>query len=157
MAKDAIRPDPNETRWLTEFYVTTPDPSDFIGGSQWTGYYIAIRAAHSILKDQSLTSLPATQQAAARGFVHMIEAEDYTRLIEYRDLNGIVIQGDNPTTVDPIRTKASVLAYISALLDTAGTDLAAAGNISVPFRFRAVSSTTVTTRRSRTSSSGTTR
>ncbi len=133
MARDAIRPDNNETRWVTEFYETQPDASDFIGGALWAGYYTAIRAAHSILKDQSLTSLPAAQQAAARGYVRTVEALCYIQLIEYRDNNGIAIQADDPTVVTPIRTKQAALTYMSALLDTAAADLSAAGTISVPF------------------------
>lgn len=134
MARDAIRPDNNEARWVNEFYETQPDPSDFIGGTIWTGYYAAIRAAHSLLKDPSLTTLPTAQQAAARGYVHTIEALCYIQLIEYRDNNGIGIQADDPTVVTPIRTKQAALTYMSALLDTAATDLAAAGSINVPFR-----------------------
>lgn len=125
MARDAIRLDPNETRWMTEFYEAPPDPSDFIGGSQWTGYYTAIRAVQNILKDKSLTSLPADQQAAARGYVRTIEALEYIRLIEYRDVNGIVIQDADPTKVTPVRTKATAMAYTSALLDSALADLQA--------------------------------
>ena len=133
MARDAIRPDPNETRWVAEFYESPPDPSDFIGASQWAEQYSVIRAAHSILKDQALLGLAAPEQAAARGFVRIIEAIAYLRLIEYRDNLGIAIQGDDPAAVDPIRTKQAVLAYTSALLDTALTDLATAGGITVPF------------------------
>lgn len=133
MARDAIRPDPNETRWVTEFYESPPDPSDFIGASQWGENYAVIRAAHSILKDQALLGLAAPQQAAARGFVRIIEAIAYLRLVEYRDTQGLPIQGDDPATVDPIRTKQVVLAYTSALLDTALTDLSAAGSTTVPF------------------------
>jgi hypothetical protein len=134
MARDVIRLDPNETRWMTEFYEAPPDPSDFIGGAQWTGYYTAIRAVQNVLADKSLTSLPAAQQAAARGYVRTIEALEYIRLIEYRDINGIVIQGADPTKVTPVRTKASAMAYTSALLDSALTDLQAGASAgTVPF------------------------
>lgn len=134
MARDAIRLDPNETRYMTEFYEAPPDPSDFIGGAQWTGYYTAIRAVQNILLDKSLTSLPAAQQAAARGYFRTIEALEYIRLIEYRDVNGIVIQGADPTKITPVRTKASAMAYISALLDSANADLQAGSSAgSVPF------------------------
>lgn len=134
MARDVIRLDPNETRWMTEFYESPPDPSDFIGGAQWTGYYTAIRAVQNILTDKSVTSLPAAQQAATRGYVRTIEALEYIRLIEYHDVNGIVIQGADPTKVTPVRTKASAMAYVSALLDSALTDLqAGTGASTVPF------------------------
>lgn len=132
MARDAIVPTPNESRFVTEFYETPPDPSDFIGGSQWTNYYIGIRAAHLLLKDAALTSLGAADQAAARGFVRTIVALEYLRLIEYRDQNGAVIQGPDATKQDPIKTKQAVLAYTSALLDSALTDLST-GSSTMPF------------------------
>lgn len=131
-ARDVIRPDQNEPRWDTEFYETVPDPSGF-GSAQWATNYVAIRAAHALLADNSLTSLAATDQTAARGFIRTLEAREYLAVIEYHDKNGAVIQGDDPKKLDPIRTKAAVLTYVSALLDSASTDFAAAGNGSVPF------------------------
>ncbi len=136
MARDAIVPTANEPRYTKSFYESPPDPSDFIGGSQWTGYYTTIRAAHNLLKDPAFTGLSAGDQAATSGFLRTLIAADYIKLLEYRDVNGIVIQGDDPGTLDPIRTKQSALAYISALLDSAQADLSAAssaGVTSVPF------------------------
>ncbi|HEY0776633.1 MAG TPA: hypothetical protein VGD56_01585 [Gemmatirosa sp.] len=131
-ARDVIRPDPNEPRWLTEFYETPPDPSGF-GGAVWDPYYVALRAAHALIANPSLTSLAPASQAAARGFIRTLEAREYLNVIEYHDLNGAVIQGDNPSTLYPIRTKQAVLTYIAALLDSANADFTAAGNIAVPF------------------------
>lgn len=133
MARDAIYPDPSDTRRLTEFYETQPDPSDFIGVAQWAGYYSALRAAHTILADPSVARLSAADQAATRGYVHVVEAMSYLHLIEYRDELGASIQTDDPTAVPPIRTKQAVLTYTSALLDSAATELAAAGNGELPF------------------------
>ena len=133
MARDAIVPTINESRFVTEFYVTPPDPSDFIGGSLWTGYYQMLRASQILLKDGSFTRLSAADQHATSGFVRTLDALSYIRLIEYRDQNGIVIQGPDATKLDPIRTKASVLAYTSALLDSALADLTAASP-SLPFK-----------------------
>lgn len=132
MARDAIVPTINESRFVTEFYVTPPDPSDFIGGSQWTGYYQVIRASQRLLKDPSFTKLSTADQAVTRGFVRTLDALSYTRLVEYRDQNGAVIQGADSSKLDPIRTKQSVLTYTSALLDSALTDLTA-GSASLPF------------------------
>ncbi|GJG87820.1 hypothetical protein tb265_30010 [Gemmatimonadetes bacterium T265] len=131
-ARDVIRPDPNEPRWLTEFYETPPDPSGF-GGVQWDPYYVALRAAHSLLADPSLTSLAPASRAAASGFIRTLEAREYLNVVEYHDVNGAVIQGDNPSTLYPIRTKQAVLTYVSALLDSANADFTAAGDIAVPF------------------------
>lgn len=132
MARDAIVPNQNEQRTLTEFYVTSPDPSDFIGRAQWDGYYTLLRATKNLLADKSFTSLSTADQAATRGFLNTIGGLSYIRLIEYRDQHGAVIQGSDPSTMDPIRQKQSVLKYASALLDSAYTDLQAA-SASVPF------------------------
>lgn len=136
MARNVVVPNGNDTRILSEYYETVPDPSDFVGGVQWANYYITIRAAHNLLHDASLTSLGAGPKAAASGFLRTLIALEYIRVIEYHDQNGVVIQGDDPTKVDPIRTKQSGLAYTSALLDSALTDLnaaASAGTTSLPF------------------------
>jgi hypothetical protein len=55
-----------------------------------------------------------------------MKALQYLRLIEMRDTVGVpIVLGQG--ALDPIRCKPAVLAYISALLDSAATDLAAAG------------------------------
>jgi hypothetical protein len=132
MARDAIQPNGNEQRTLTEFYVTPPDPSDFIGRSQWDGYYTMLRASKNLLNDASFKALSSGDQAATRGFVNTLGGLAYIRLIEYRDQRGAVVQGPDGTVMDPIRQKQSVLKYASALLDSAYTDLQAA-SASVPF------------------------
>jgi starch-binding outer membrane protein, SusD/RagB family len=136
MARDVIVPTGNETRNLTEYYEVKPDPSDFIGGSQWPNYYITIRAAHNLMADAAVTGLGAGDKAATTGFLRTLIALEYIRIIEYRDQNGVVIQGADPSVVDPIRTKQSGLTYVSALLDSALTDLNAAttaGTTALPF------------------------
>ena len=132
MARDAIDPNINESRFVTEFYVTTPDPSDFIGGSQWTGYYQLLRASQRIQNDPSFKALSASDQAVSRGFFRTLSALSYIRLTELRDQNGAVVQGPDSSKLDPIRTKAAVLTYTSALLDSALADLNA-GSPSLPF------------------------
>lgn len=134
MARDAIVPSANEPRNVTEFYETQPDPSGF-GAGQWNDYYAMIRGAHNLLKDPSLTTLSSGERAAASGFIRTLIALEYIRLLEYRDQNGIVIAGD-AKKLDPIKTKQSALAYTSALLDSALSDLssaASAGTSEVPF------------------------
>jgi hypothetical protein len=53
-------------------------------------------------------------------------------LIQLRDSLGIPIQVSAGSALDPIKTKTSALAYISALLDSANTSLSAA-SATVPF------------------------
>lgn len=134
MARDVIRPDAAEARYETDIYDTGIDPSDFLGESEWRNNYTAIRGVHSLLHDAALTSLPAAQRAAASGFVRTVEALGYLRIAELRDVNGVAIQMDDPAVVGPIKTKQSALAYVSALLDSALTDLQAGASAgTVPF------------------------
>jgi starch-binding outer membrane protein, SusD/RagB family len=132
MARDAIVPTVNESRFVSEFYQLQPDPSDFIGGSQWNGYYTLLRAAQDLFKAGSYTSLSAGDQAATAGLVRNLQGQSYIRLIEYRNQNGVAIQGPDSSKVDPIKEKQSVLAYASALLDSGYASLQTA-SASVPF------------------------
>ena len=131
-ARNSIRIDPNEPRYINELIAVPIDPSDFIGNSGWTGFYAAIRAANQLITSPSLNGLSAGDKAATIGFVQLMKALDYVRLIQLRDSLGIAIQISQGAALDPIRTKGAVLAYISALLDSANTSLAA-GSATMPF------------------------
>lgn len=131
-ARNSVRIDPNEPRFINELIAVPIDPSDFIGSSGWTGYYSEIRAANQLIVSPSLGSMSAGDKAATIGFVQTMKALDYIRLIQLRDSLGIPIQISEGATLDPMRTKGAVLAYISALLDSANTSLASA-SASVPF------------------------
>jgi hypothetical protein len=133
-ARNSVRLDPNEPRYMSELIAVRIDPTDFIGGSAWTGYYAEIRAANQLITSPALTALSAGDQAAALGFVQTIKALQYIRLVQLHDSLGAVIQGPNPAVTDPFRTKAAVLTYVSALLDSANASLTGAGvSASVPF------------------------
>jgi hypothetical protein len=132
ISRDAIVINSNEARTLTEFYKLQPDRSDFIGRAGWDGQYAQLRATKLLLADPAFAALSTADQAATRGFVNTLAADQYIRVIELRDENGAVIQGDSSSVRDPIRKKASVLAYTSALLDSAYTDLKVA-SAEVPF------------------------
>ncbi len=131
-ARNSLRVDSNEPRFINELIAVPIDPSDFIGGSGWSGYYTEIRAANQLIVSPSLNSITASDRAATIGFVQTMKALDYIRLIQLRDSLGIAIQISPDATADPIRTKASALAYISALLDSANTSFASA-SASMPF------------------------
>lgn len=136
MARDALRLDPNETRYVTEFITTPIDNSDFIGTAQWYTYYYTLRAIHALLPNSAVQKQSPGAVAATTGFLRTVEAQIYTRLIETHDQNGIVIQGADSSKIDPIVDKQTALKYISALLDSADTDLQAAkaaGQAAVPF------------------------
>jgi len=133
-ARNTVRVDPNEPRYINELIGVPIDPSDFIGGSGWTDGYQTIRAADQFLASPGLAALSAGDQQAAIGFAQTIKGLDYIRIVQLRDSLGAVIQGNDPSAVDPLRTKTAVLAYISAVLDSGYAALTATGaSGSLPF------------------------
>jgi hypothetical protein len=131
-ARNTVRIDPNEPRFINELIAVPIDPSDFIGSSTWTGFYSAIRAANQLIASPLPVTMSAGEQAATIGFLQTMKALDYIRLVQLRDTLGIPVQIHTGSTLDPIKTKTSALAYISALLDSANTSFAA-GSASLPF------------------------
>jgi len=59
LARNALRPDPNEPRFVADLIAQSMDPSAFIGSSGWNGYYTTIRAANQLLT----APFPATMSA----------------------------------------------------------------------------------------------
>src|SRR5687767_1647931 len=126
-ARDAYRIDPNEPRYVSETLGSQADPGGVAGSGGWTNGFVTIRAANGLL--QALPgALPAQlssgQKTVTGAFIKTIKALEYYRLLELRDSLGVPIQSDDPTVVNPISCKASVLSYVAALLDSARADLA---------------------------------
>jgi len=134
MARNTVRIDPNEPRFINELINVPIDNSDFIGAAGWTGNYQIVRTVQQLLASPSFTTLSAGDQSATAGFVRTLAALEYLREVQLRDTVGEVIQGPNPSVNDPIRTKTAVLAYTSALLDSAFAQLTSAG-VSASFPF----------------------
>jgi starch-binding outer membrane protein, SusD/RagB family len=132
MARDAYRTDASEARYINEFLNGTPDPGAFSGGGNWTAFMRDIRAANTILTvlpSAPPSELTAQQQTAVRGMVETMKAIDYYKALEYRDTVGVPIDLNHPLgdPLAPLVCKPKVLAFISALLDSGNTDLAAGG------------------------------
>jgi starch-binding outer membrane protein, SusD/RagB family len=139
MARDIYRLDSAEPRYVTEILVAAPDAGGFVGGSAFTNFFNAIRTANTLIDN-----LPTTQRAelapqfqlsdqeiaGVRGVARTIKAQAFYRAIEMRDTLGIPIDVDRPVGSDlaSFVCKKNVLGYIAALLDSAQTDLAAAGS-----------------------------
>lgn len=129
-ARDVYRVDASEPRYVGETLAGQPDPGSFAGGGGWGQFYTATRAANNVLialPGASSAEVSAAEKSATAGFIKTIKALDYYRLAELRDTVGISIQTDKPDEVTPIRCKTPALAYVAALLDSALTDLNAAG------------------------------
>jgi len=135
MARDFYRLDNAESRYVTELIGGPADFSAFTGGGAFSNMYVTIRSANTILNAlPSSTGLSTAEIAATRGFVNTFKALAAYRVLETRDSLGIAIDVNHPIDDAPAGfvCKPNALAYISALLDTAATDLAAGGS-SFPF------------------------
>jgi starch-binding outer membrane protein, SusD/RagB family len=137
-ARDIYRLDPSEPRYLNETIQATPDRGSFAGGGGWTGQYVTIRQANTMLQALANPSpgvFTAAELSAATGFAQTFKAIAYYRILEMRDTIGVALQKDDPTDTDPaaIICKKNMIAYVAALLDSANTNLVAAGNITFPW------------------------
>ena len=136
-ARDIYRIDASEPRFVQETLGGNPDPGSFSGSGAWNGYYTAMRAENTLIL--ALANAPASQFTTAevnatKGFFRTMKALELWRVIEMHDTVGATIQTDDPNAVTDVRCKTAVLAYIAALLDSANTDLGAAGAATVvPF------------------------
>ena len=139
LGRDVYRIESSEPRYVTETLGGNPDPGSFAGSGGFAGFYTAIRAAQTLidaLPSASAVAVSAQEKSATSGFLKTIKALEYLRLIELRDTVGVPIQSADPTETEPpaVRCKTPVLAYVAALLDSANTELAAAGGTTrLPF------------------------
>jgi len=135
--RDAYRIDASEPRYVSETLGGNADPSSFAGSGGWSAFYTAIRAANTLqdaIPGAATNQVSALEKSAALGFIKTIKALDYYRLLELRDTVGVSIQSDDPNVAfTDIKCKPAVINYIAALLDSAQTDLTAAGSTALPF------------------------
>lgn len=130
IARDVYRLDGAESRYITQTLGATMSPSVFIGTSVFTGPYRTIRSAENLIAATRAYEgdlLDAEGKSAVIGYAQTMKALQYMRLIEQRDTVGISIY-TTPDAINPLRCKADILNYISAVLDSAATDLAAGGD-----------------------------
>jgi starch-binding outer membrane protein, SusD/RagB family len=131
MGRDFYRLDNAENRYIKELVGDfAPDPSDFIGGGGFTQFYVTIRAGNTIINAlPTATGLSAQEVSATAGLVNLLKANAYYRALELRDSLGIAVDVNHPITDPPavFVCKPNALTFISLLLDTASTQLAAGG------------------------------
>lgn len=132
MARDFYRLDNAENRYINEIVGKFPaDYSAFTGGGAFTNFYVTNRAANTILNsiDKS-EGLTAEEISGTKGVARTISALALYRALETRDSLGIAVDVNHPIDDPPAPfvCKPSALATISAMLDSAATDLAAAGS-----------------------------
>ena len=135
MARDLYRIDPAENRFITELVGHAADPGGFVGGSVWTNFFVAIRAANTIIDNiKTAKDLSAGEQSAIIGLGQTVKAQAYYRALELRDSIGIAVDVNQDISKPPAPfvCKPNALAFISALLDSASTNLVAAGTAAFP-------------------------
>lgn len=151
MARDAYRIDKAETRYLTELIGSQqPDAGAFTGQGVFSGFFIGIRSANTLIDAvkaaDDASGLDATERSALIGLAQTVKAMNYWNVIEVRDTVGMPIDLDQDINAAPApwRCKQNVLDYISALLDSANTALAAGGAsfpVTLPTGYRAIGGT----------------
>ncbi len=103
--------------------------NSFDAGTQWAGRYGNYRNAYAAIGIiNATTALTDAEKHGALGVLKTIIALDLLHVIEARGTIGAVVDmTDDVNAVNPVVSQDSVYSWISAKLDEAQTDLAAAG------------------------------
>jgi hypothetical protein len=126
----------NDPRETGEEIRGPQDPGGRAGGI-WTGEYQAIRTINTYRAALAKASgLSSGEVKAALGFAKTLEAAHFHTLAIRSGPVGIPIAVDRPISADPapLVSFSDAMTYVSALLDSAYTDLQAAGG-AFPFSF----------------------
>lgn len=132
LGRDTYRLDASETRFVTELLESSPARGGFVGGGVFADFYISVHAANIVLNAQT-PDLSAQQRNTVMGFVRTLKAHDLFRVAETRDTVGIPVATEDINKLAPILCKKDALAAISLKLDSAYTELQAAGTAAIPF------------------------
>lgn len=127
MGRDAYRIDGADPRYI-QMPLGQFSPGAFLVDFTWNSTYRTILGAQRLA--QGVEGSPAVSpagKAGSQGFARTIQALEYIKAIETRDTLGVPIASGSGA-LDPIRCKPAVLTYISALLDSAQTNLLAGGS-----------------------------
>ena len=126
MGRDVYRIDGADPRFIQQ-PLGQFSPGAFLVDFTWNSTYRTIGAAQRLIIGVDNSPIfTAQQKAATDGFSRTIQALEYLHLMDTRDTLGVPIS-TGTGAVEPISCKPAVLAYVSALLDSAATNLAAGG------------------------------
>jgi hypothetical protein len=136
LGREAYRFDGSDPRFISEFLNGPLDPgSGAFGGDHWIEEYNAIRSADELLDVIGTASaFSAAEQDATRGVAETFKAYEFLMVLMGHSEDSIPIAVDQPLTAPPAPfvSNDSAFAYVSALLDSGDTHLAAGGT-SFPF------------------------
>lgn len=130
MGREGYRFDTAEPRYVSELISGPLDAGSGFGGGQWALEYRAIKTSYNLLNVIGTASaLTAAEQNGARGFAHTMIAYSLLLVLEAHTQDSIAI--DVNRTLDqplaPFVTNAAGYAHVASLLDSARTELNAAG------------------------------
>ena len=123
-------------RFVTDYLIGTGSGLSNTGfaSGNWFGFFRNMRNAVNLVSAAEGSSLSSGQKAAARGYANTFRALDMYYAITLRDSLGTPVEIlANPSDQAPFVSRKDVYTRISAVLDSAKTDLAAAGATSFPF------------------------
>jgi hypothetical protein len=131
MGRDAYRIDGADPRYIQQ-PLGQFSPGAFLVDFTWNSTYRTIRAAQLLASGvEGSSAFTADQKAASQGFARTIQALEYIHLVDTRDSLGVPITTAKGA-IEAVACEPAVLAYMSALLDSAQTNLQA-GGASFPF------------------------
>ena len=136
IGRDGYRFDGSEPRYTSEALTGALDAGGFIGGSQWVPLYRNIRSANELLTYVGTSqALSATEISAVVGFARTMQALDFLNILVAHTQDSIPIAVGIDVTAPPAPFVTQALAYdhVENLLDSALTDLQAAGSTAFPF------------------------
>jgi starch-binding outer membrane protein, SusD/RagB family len=132
MGRDAYRIDGADPRYIQQ-PLGQFSPGAFLVDFTWNSTYRTIRAAQLLASGvEGSSAFSAEEKAASAGFARTIQALEYIHLIDTRDTLGVPITTGSGA-IESVACLPKVLAYTSALLDSAQTNLQSGGT-HFPFR-----------------------
>jgi hypothetical protein len=135
-ARNAAYYTPSEERFVTEWTGDASLDDDNFGADVWEPEYQAVKDADSLagllptLKDPTGAPMPAANLKALLGVVETMKALDYMFVAVTHDTNGVAMNSPGQPytgTLAPILCARDSWKEILAMLDSAKTDLDAAG------------------------------
>lgn len=123
--REAYELDPGNLQFVSEYFLSLGDVAI------WSGPYRTIKTADLVIQAvDGVGSYTDQQKAGIRGFARTVKALELLTVIRDLGQSGAALDADSTVTgpLPPIASEAQVYAYIQALLDSARTDLNAAGS-----------------------------
>ena len=131
IGREAYRFDGSDPRFVTEFLVGPLDPgSAAFGGDHWFEHFRTIRSTNNVLNViGTATALTAAEQNATRGFAETFKAFSFLMILNAHTQDSIPLAVNQPVAAAPAPyvSNDSAYTYVSSLLDSAQTHLAAGG------------------------------